>query len=94
MDALFALDVPLGGVASFLVFSLLFGWIIWRWSRKSEDPPVRLAIKVVVSLIFLAGGVWCLTRLHPLIGVGLGVALSLVVGILWGRNLGTWIVGP
>lgn len=89
-----ALNFHPGALISALVFLLLFGWIVWRWSRTSEDPPGILIIKIALSLVLLAAAVWCMVSLHPLIGIPLGAICGIIVGILWGRNVGTWLAAP
>ncbi|MBL9135778.1 MAG: tetratricopeptide repeat protein [Verrucomicrobiales bacterium] len=88
------LPIHPGAVLSALSFALLFGWIFWRWSRKSEDPPLVLGLKVGISLVLTLGAGWSMLRMHPIIGVPLAAAAGVVVGILWGRNIGGAIAKP
>jgi tetratricopeptide (TPR) repeat protein len=88
------MNVHPGAILSGLVFVLLIGWLIWRWSRRSEDPPGVLVIKLAVSGVLLAVAVFCIARIHPLIGVPLGAACGIVIGVLWGRNIGAWVARP
>lgn len=83
-----------GAALSALSFALLFGWLFWRWSRKSEDPPLVLGVKVGVSVVLVLGAGWCMLSVHPILGVPLAAAAGVIVGILWGRNIGGAIAKP
>lgn len=89
-----AISVHPGAVLSVLSFGLLLGWIFWRWSRKSEDPPAILAIKLILSSILLGAAVYAILRLTPFLGVPLGAVCGILIGILWGRNIGAAIASP
>ncbi|MCC7377181.1 MAG: tetratricopeptide repeat protein [Verrucomicrobiales bacterium] len=83
-----------GAVLSALSFALLFGWVFWRWSRKSEDPPLMLGFKVGISVVLTLGAGWSMLKIHPIIGVPLAAAAGVVIGIMWGRNIGGAIAKP
>ncbi len=88
------LSTVVGALLSLLSFGLLFGWILWRWSQRSEDPPAILIPKVVVSVVLFGVAGWCILRIHPLLGVPLGAVCGIIIGVLWGRNIGSAIANP
>lgn len=83
-----------GIILSVLSFGLLFGWIFWRWSRTSSDPPTVLAVKIVLTLVLLGLAVFCIAFIHPIIGVPGGAVFGIIIGILWGKNIGLAIASP
>src|SRR4029450_11428072 len=83
-----------GALIALLACVLFFGWVFWRWSRRSEDPPAVLGRKSRSSMGAAAFAVWSIVRLHPLIGVPMGAAAGVLIGILWGRNIGLWMAKP
>lgn len=91
---LISFSIHPGAILSALIFLALGGWIFWRWSRKSTDPPGILLIKIIVSLVLISCAVWSIRFLHPLVGVPLGAVCGIIIGILWGRNIGTAIANP
>lgn len=84
----------LGGVLSLLFFGSLAGWFFWRWSQRSVDAPHLLIIKIVVTLGFVFVAVLCMLKISPFIGVPLAALFGVIIGGMWGRNIGTWIASP
>ena len=89
-----ALTFNPGAILAVLAYALLIGWLIWRWSRRSVDPPGVLAIKVVLSLGLGSLAIYVGVTMHPLVGIPAAAALAIVVGILWGDNVGNAIAKP
>lgn len=83
-----------GAILSVLTFGLLFGWILWRWSRNSADPPGILILKIILSLGLIGVSVFCIAFVHPILGVPVGAAFAVVLGLLWGRNIGLMLANP
>lgn len=83
-----------GAILSVLVFGTLIGWFLWRWSRESVDPPTVLFTKIAISLVLLAAAVLSILFLSPFMGVPLGAVCGIIIGILWGRNIGLAIASP
>ena len=79
----------LGGVLSLLFFGSLAGWFFWRWSQRSVDAPHLLIIKIVVTLGFVFVDVLCMLKISPFIGVPLAALFGVIIGGMWGRNIGT-----
>lgn len=91
---MFAITFHPGAVLSVLTFGLLIVWIFWRWSRQSEDPPMVLALKIILSCTLIAGAVYSVLAFHPIVGVPLAAVCGILTGILWGRNIGAAIARP
>ncbi len=83
-----------GAIASVLAFGALFALVFWYWSRKSIDPPGILIIKLALSTALLSMAVWSIISLHPIFGVPLGAICGIVIGILWGKNIGNAVARP
>ncbi|MGE3309682.1 MAG: tetratricopeptide repeat protein [Limisphaerales bacterium] len=83
-----------GAVLSVIAFALLFGWIGWRWTRVSTDPPGILWTKIVFSTVLLGVGGFCIAFVHPILGVPVGALLAIVASIPWAKNIGNAIASP
>ncbi|MBX3747563.1 MAG: tetratricopeptide repeat protein [Verrucomicrobiae bacterium] len=83
-----------GAVLSGLALACLIGWGVWRWSRRSEDPPGVLIVKLVLTVVLGGTGIWCGVNLFPLIGIPLAAVCGIVVGLIWGQNIGAAIARP
>lgn len=94
MSPAFSLPQAFGALVSLLSFGLLFGWLFWRWSRHSADPPGVLIGKLVLTVLIGGGGIWCGASFHPLIGIPLAAVCGIVVGICWAPNIGLAIAKP
>ncbi len=89
-----ALSFHPGAVLSVLVFGGLIAWVLWNWSRRSVDAPPVLGLKLALSIGLLGAATWCILGFHPIIGVPLGAACGIVLGILWGKNIGNALARP
>ncbi len=89
-----ALAFHFGAVLSVLAFALLFGWIGWRWTRSSNDPPGVLWSKIIYSTVLLGTAGYCVAFIHPLIGVPVGALLGILASIPWAKNIGLAIASP
>lgn len=69
----------------------LLVWFFWSWLRKSEDDPGRLISKWVLSAVLLLMGLAVGSTYSPYIGVPAAALCFLIIGILWGPNVGSWM---
>lgn len=83
-----------GAVLSAVAFAGLIGWVVWRWSRRSEDPPAVLIFKLVLTVVIGGAGIWCGINIFPIIGIPVAAVCGIVVGLIWGRNIGAAIASP
>jgi hypothetical protein len=83
-----------GAILSVLAFGALIAWVAWSWGRNSADPPAVLALKVLVSVGLVGAAVFAMLRIHPIVGVPAAAVCGVVVGLLWGRNIGLAIISP
>lgn len=83
-----------GIILSVLSFGALFGWIFWRWKQTSTDTTPVLTTKILISVAFGGGGIWCGANLGPFVGVPLAAICGIVVGLCWGKNIGLAIANP
>jgi len=91
---MFALSIHPGAVLSILSFGLLIAFVFWAWSRRSEDPPLVLALKIGLSTALLLGAGYCILAFHPIIGVPLAAVCGILTGVLWARNIGAALAKP
>src|SRR5262245_9528406 len=83
-----------GAILSVLAFGGLIGWIVWRWSRRSEGPPCAVLTKLLILGVLLSAAVWSILHIHPLMGVPIGALCGIIAGGLWGRNIGAALARP
>lgn len=83
-----------GAVLSFLAFGSLIALVAWAWARGSADPPAVLFLKVLASAGLLAVAVFAMLKISPFVGVPIGAGCGVIIGILWGPNIGLAIVRP
>lgn len=83
-----------GALLSVLAFGALIAWVAWIWAKDSSDSPGVLLVKILISVILLSVAVWAMVRIHPVIGVPVGALCGIVVGILWGKNIGLALASP
>jgi tetratricopeptide (TPR) repeat protein len=94
MDApVTALAFHPGAVLTALLFGGLLFWFLWRWARRSEDAPLVLMGKIILTLLMLAVVLISVWKIHPIMGVVLGATAGVFGTILWGSNIGSWFAG-
>lgn len=94
MPPAFTSSQLLGALLSVASFSLLFGFFLWRWARRSADPPGVLTVKILVTLGGMGMGIWCGVSMHPMIGIPLAAVAGILVSILWAPNIGLSLAKP
>lgn len=76
----------------------LLGWVLWRWIRKSDDPP-KLLVKfvftgLVLGLIVTVIAPWMREGgIAALFGVLAAAVAGLMVAIIWTPSVTGWVGG-
>jgi len=90
----FAFSLHPAWILSLVSFGLLIVWALWAWSRKTEEAPGALIRRITITLLLGAVAILLGVSFHPLVGIPLAALVALIMGGLWGRNIGTAFAAP
>ena len=91
----------IAGVLELILCVGIIGWVLYRWLKKSDDPP-RLISKWAITAV-MGGITWWVARSNFTSGGGYGAAFiigiacavcGIVLGITWGANIADFFGKP
>jgi outer membrane protein assembly factor BamD (BamD/ComL family) len=83
----------LRGILILLVFLSVFGWLVFRSMKRSEDP-VKLLFKWIVTFFVIVAAVWLSRGPVSLVLIPIALIISAVIVVLWGSSIGALCAKP
>jgi tetratricopeptide (TPR) repeat protein len=84
-------------IAELALAIVLFGWIGYRWLKRSDDPARLMFNWILSGLVFLLIGfvvVPLVRKGDAFSGVGLAAVAGITLGIIWASSIGGLLVRP
>ncbi|MBI3880933.1 MAG: hypothetical protein HY301_12855 [Verrucomicrobia bacterium] len=80
------------GLLLLLLFVGCAGWVMWHWLKKTQDDPVVLILKWVVSVALVGVALAAIFTMGPA-GPGVGAGCGVTLAWLWRHNVGGFFAG-